>query len=471
MTITPVTLIKGDTHGLETDYRDNLPVNMYAVWRKILGADGYLLNYPGLRTFATGIGIDRGACYNEQSSTHFRVSGTRLLSINTAGTVTNLGAIAGISQCRLIDFYSFNTQAIIANGKMFLYDTTNGLVEVTDSDLGSPIDGVWVDNYYFLTDGTSIYHTDLADETSIDPLKFATAEFMPDPSNGLAKTQDNKVLVFGRYSLEYFVNDASSNFAFVRVPTRAQKIGIVATHAKCEAEGKFYIVGGRRQAAVGVHVISIGTSEKISTREVDKILAKYSEPDLSDIRVESRMENDILFILIHLPNETLCFNDTVAKLAGLTAAWSLLTTGVESVSSYRAINGIFDSRNGEWLYGDKTDSNIGRLDNNICIQYSNLVEWQLFTPLLLLDGQSINQIELMTVPGFTVTKDATVAVSLTYDGVTFGQEWWETYGNPGDYNKRFIIRRLGYVREIIGFKFRGVSTSRMAFALMVMDHG
>ena len=41
MTVTPITLIKGDTHGSETDYRDNLPVNRIVVGRKIMGVDGY----------------------------------------------------------------------------------------------------------------------------------------------------------------------------------------------------------------------------------------------------------------------------------------------------------------------------------------------------------------------------------------------------------------------------------------------
>ena len=45
---------------------------------------------------------------------------------------------------------------------------------------------------------------------------FATAEFMPDDSLGVAKTQDNKVAVFGRYTIEYFQNVATENFAFQR---------------------------------------------------------------------------------------------------------------------------------------------------------------------------------------------------------------------------------------------------------------
>jgi len=204
----PVTLIKGDKVSSIVDYRDALPVNMYAVQKDILGAQGYMLSYPGLSSFGTGLGIDRGANYNERSVDHFRVSGTKLISVSSAGIVTELGTIPGASQCRLQNFYSFNTQGIIADGKMFLYDAVGGFREVVDGDLGDPIDGVWVDGYYFLTDGEYIYHTDIIDEESISPLKFATAEFMPDASLGVAKTKDNKVMVFGRYTIEYFVNDA-----------------------------------------------------------------------------------------------------------------------------------------------------------------------------------------------------------------------------------------------------------------------
>ena len=49
-----ISLIKGDKTEINTDYRDALPVNMYAVSRDILGAQGYMLCYPGLSTFATG---------------------------------------------------------------------------------------------------------------------------------------------------------------------------------------------------------------------------------------------------------------------------------------------------------------------------------------------------------------------------------------------------------------------------------
>jgi hypothetical protein len=466
--ITPVPLIKGDRVDIDTDYRDALSVNMYAVVRPILGADGYMLCYPGLTKLADGSGVDRGANYNERFSNLFRVSGTDLVELNTNGTTTVLGSVPGTLQAAMP--YSFNTQAIIADGRMFLYSPSGGFEEITDPDLGDPIDGVWVDGYYFLTDGEFIYHTDIDDETSIDPIKFATAEFMPDKSLGVGKTQDNKVIVFGRYTLEYFINAATENFAFQRVETRAQKIGIVATHAKCESGGKWYITGGRKEDSVSVHIVTLGNSEKVSTREVDKILAKYTEPELADMRMESRTEDDVTFILVHLPNETLCFNETVAKAFGKGSAWTILKTDVAGDNKYRAINGVFDSRSALWTYGDKLNGNIGKLDNTVFTHYEEMVEWLLFTPFMKFDGQSVDELEIETIPGNTDFSDATVAFSLTLDGLTYGKEWFTLYGEKNNHTQRFYVRRLGTIQNWCGFKFRGATKSRMSFALLKVTH-
>lgn len=464
-----INLIKGDKVDSLTDYRDALPVNMYAVQKDILGAKGYMQQWPGLTSYASHAGADRGALFNERQDKHFRVIGTSFVEVSKTGTVTSYGTIPGTEQVSMP--YSFNTQSIIANGRMFLFDGTV-LSEVTDSDLGNPIDAVWVDGYYFLTDGEFIYHTDITDETSVDPLKFATAEFMPDKSLGVAKTQDNKVVVFGRYTLEYFVNVATANFAFQRVETRAQKIGIVATHAKCEAGGNFYITGGRKEEGLGVHVVSVGSSQKISTREIDKILSAYEETELSDMRMESCMFDDVWFVMIHLPNETLLFNISIASSFGKEYAWTILKTDTIGDLPYIGINGVFESRKGKWVYGSKTGSGIGFLDNSTPNHFGNQVEWILYSPIVSLERFSINELKLDIIPGFTSSEDATVAISLTYDsGVTYGSEWFQLYGLPLSYNQNFIIRRLGYVTTDVGFKFRGISSSRMAFANFTIDYG
>ena len=464
-----VPLIKGDRVDPKTDYRDALPVNMYAVKRPILGADGYMLCYPGLTRLGDGSGIDRGANYNDRFGEQYRVSGEKLIKVNTDGTTDVLGSVSGALQAAMP--YSFNTQCVIANGRMFLYSPSGGFLEVTDADLGDPIDGVWVDGYYFMTDGEYLFHTDIDDETSIDPLKFATAEFMPDKSLGVAKTQDNKVIVFGRYSLEYFVDRATENFAFQRVETRAQKIGIVATHAKCESGGKWYITGGRKEESVGVHIVTLGSAQKISTREIDKVIGQYTEPELANMRMESRTEDDTVFVLVHLPNETLCFNESIAGVVGKDGAWTILKTDFAGDATYRGINGVFDARSAEWVYGDKIDSTIGKLDNSVFTHYEAIVEWILFSPFLDLESMSIDEIEMETIPGNNTIDDATVAFSITSDGQTYGQEWWAMYGEPLDYGKRFFIRRVGYVSDWVGLKFRGATKSRMSFAATKVTYG
>lgn len=458
-----VPIIKGDkVNNLETDYRDALPVNMYPVKRDTLGNPGYMLSYPGIVSFGNGIGKDRGGIWNERFSAHYRVSGESLISVSETGAVTVIGDIPGSDMVSLP--YSFNTQAIIANGSMYLYDPSNGLREVTDTDLGSPIDGAWIDGYYFLTDGEYVYHTDISNESSINPLSYATAEFMPDVSVGVARSQDNKIYVFGQYTIEPFVNVATDNFAFQRVQTRAQNIGIVSTHAKCELSGKYYIVGGRKDETIGVYIVGVGTSEKISTRTIDSILSKYTKTELSELSIESRIDNDVSFVIIHLPNETLCFNESAALAFGKDYGWSLLQSNISTAQPYRAINGVYDPRISKWVYGDKIDGRIGILDNDTITHYDNLVSSIFYTPFMNLETMSINSIELDIVPGFNGNNDSRVSMSLTQDGIIHGTERWMSYSDYLNYNQRFIMNRLGYVPSWLGIKFRAISTSKLAFS-------
>ena len=461
-------LIRGDKVDANVDYRDALPVNMFAVRRDILEAKGYMLAFSGLERVGTAFGADRAGNYNDRFDEHYRVSGQTFCRLNVDGTVDNLGAVPGSTQCATP--YSFNTQCVISDGNMYLYDAVGGFRQVVDADLGSPIDGVWVNGYYFMTDGEYIFHTDIDDESSIDPLKFKTAEFMPDKSLGVGKTQDNKIIVFGRYTLEYFYDEAAANFAFTRIESRGQKIGIVATHAKCEAESQWFITGSRKEESLGVHMVTVGAPVKVSSREVDEYLETYTEAELSDMRMEARTEHDSSFVYVHLPNETLVYNLAIAKEFGSPYAWCIIKTGAAD-QVYRGINGVFDSLRGYWVYGDKVDGRLGHCNDAVFTQYGEDQEWYLYSPLVGLEAQSINSLEIETLPGHNITADATVAMSITYDGVVYSTEWWELYGELGGYSKRFIIRRLGYVPHLVGFRFRGVTSSRMAFLKLGIDYG
>lgn len=464
----PITLVKGDKISSKTEYLDALPENMYAVPKPVLGAAGYMLQHEGLSEFATAVGPDRGGVWNERLQEHFRVSYTQFIIVNEDGSTARFGNIPGMKQVSMP--YSFNTQAVIGGGNFYLYDPVNGFRQVTGPNVLNPVDGVWIDGYYFLTDGEYLYHTELTDESSIAPLAFATAEFSPDPTLGLGKTSDDKVIVFNRYSIEYFANVASANFAFSRVQARSLKIGIVATHAKCEMNQAWYFVGSRKEGSLGVHVLGVGSTQTLSTRAVEQILGEYSESDLTDMSMEARIHDGMSFIIIHLPNHTLLFNETAASKAGLENAWSILKRGKQGMP-WRGINGVFEPRMGKWVYGDKADLRLGILDPMVTTQYNEQCEWVLYTPFIYLEDMSIDKLSVETIPGHTSYDDATVAISLTYDGVTYGKEWWALYGRPSNYNVRFEQYRLGYVRNWVGIKMRGVSKSRMAFGRGYLEVG
>ena len=464
----PVTLIKGDSTNSKTDYRDALPVNMTGVLREILGARGYMISHPGLSGFAVGAGLDRGGVWNERLGEHFRVSGQELVTLSDLGAVNSIGAVSGSDRSSFA--YSFNTQAVVEDGKMWLYDGTT-FTQITDTDLGSPIDICWVDGYYFLTDGEYLYHTLITDEYSIDPLQYATAEFSPDPTLGVAKTTDNQVIVFGRYSTEWFVNRATPNFAFQRLTGKSVKSGIVGTHCKAELEGRFYVMGGAKYESVSIHVVSGGRYQSIASREVDKLIAEYTESQLSESIIETRTEDRDKFIIVHLPNETLIYNASLAERVGNDLAWSIVKSDILGDTPWRGVNGVFDPRIG-WVYGDKYNSNIGLLDHSVSTQYGDAVEQILYSPLINLETASIDKLSIESIPGHQINPDnVTVALSLTYDGLTYGKEWWVGYGQIHNYGQRFIVNRLGYVRDNVGFKLRCASPERLCFALMVVSYG
>jgi len=95
----------------------------------------------------------------------------------------------------------------------------------------------------------------------------------------------------------------------------------------------------------------------------------------------------------------------------------------------------------------------------------------LYPPFLKLETASIDEIDIETLPGNAPDHDATVALSQTSDGLAYSQEWWQLYGDNFDYNQRFVIYRVGYVADWVGFKLRGATKSRMSFAGLKITYG
>jgi len=272
-------------------------------------------------------------------------------------------------------------------------------------------------------------------------------------------------LVFGAFSIEYFINVGTENFAFQRLNQKAQKIGVLGTHCKKEMSGKWYTLSRRKESAPSFHIVSLGNEQTISTRETDQVLSGYTHDQLSAVTVDTMIRDNVKLAVFHLPNHTFLFNESIAEKMGIDNAWTILKSDVLGDNTYRAKNILLDPRNGKWLTGDKLDSHIGSMDKSICTHYGDIAEWIIDTPFLNLGGQIVHQLTLETIPGISPDEDATVELSVTMQGRTNGQGRWVKMGSNYDYSQRFIIRQpFGFIRHYISIRLRGASRSRMSLA-------
>tara|TARA_R110000744_G_C19329730_1_gene558467 strand:+ start:162 stop:1571 length:1410 start_codon:yes stop_codon:yes gene_type:complete len=464
-----IPFIKGDKVDNNTDFRDALPVNYYAVLRDIYGEQGYMINYYGLTDFATGQGVSRGSIWVERAGLEgqYRVSGTSLIKIENDQSATVLGTISGTDQASMT--YSLNNLAIVADKKLYYYNPTDGFRQITDSAVGSPIDIVWADFRFVLTDGEYLFQSSLLDESEYEPLDFSGSDFQPDKILGVGLNDDNELISFGALTTEYFQNIGRDNFSYTRIQLKAVKSGIAGTHCKAEFKNKWFSLTRRASTQFQFSIIQSGSSESITSREIEKVLTNYTYEELSKTKIEVFTKDAVTWMIAHLPSETLAYNYTLSKVIGIDLAWSILKTDVYADKTYRGKDMTYDPRFSKWLIGDKLGGKIGFLDDSVCTHYNEIVEGLLFTPIIPMETLSINEIKFKTIPGISPDNDATVFVSRTDDMRVHSKEHIEQYGVRFDYNKNFISRNHGYVRDETAFKIRTASRSRMAFCRFDVD--
>tara|TARA_R110000772_G_scaffold105562_1_gene207299 strand:- start:1290 stop:2699 length:1410 start_codon:yes stop_codon:yes gene_type:complete len=464
-----IPFIKGDKVDNNTDFRDALPVNYYAVLRDIYGEQGYMINYYGLTDFATGQGVSRGSIWVERAGLEgqYRVSGTSLIKIENDQSATVLGTISGTDEASMT--YSLNNLAIVADKKLYYYNPTDGFRQMTDSAVGSPIDIVWADFRFVLTDGEYLFQSSLLDESEYEPLDFSGSDFQPDKILGVGLNDDNELISFGALTTEYFQNIGQDNFSYTRIQLKAVKSGIAGTHCKAEFKNKWFSLTRRASTQFQFSIIQSGSSESITSREIEKVLTNYTYEELSKTKIEVFTKDAVTWMIAHLPNETLAYNYTLSKVIGIDLAWSILKTDVYADKTYRGKGMTYDPRFSKWLIGDKLGGKIGFLDDSVCTHYNEIVEGLLFTPIIPMETLSINEIKFKTIPGISPDNDATVFVSRTDDMRVHSKEHIEQYGVRFDYNKNFISRNHGYVRDETAFKIRTASRSRMAFCRFDVD--
>src|SRR5690349_19453702 len=193
-------LLSGITAATTGELGVSYPVNLEVVPVDNKIAKAQFMPTAGTVAFgaSAGPGSDRGGVY--WNSLLYRVMGSKLVSVAPDGAIAVLGDVGNDDLPVGFD-YSFDRLGIRSAKKLFYWNGV-ALSQVTDADLGNVVDMLWVDGYFMTTDGLHVVVTDLSEPTSVQPLRYGSAEEDPDPVTGLLKLR-GEVAVLGRHTIQY----------------------------------------------------------------------------------------------------------------------------------------------------------------------------------------------------------------------------------------------------------------------------
>jgi len=455
--VTQIPILNGIYTDNGPDIRTSYPVNLIPVPTVSGISAGYLRPADGIVTFGSGPGIDRGGI--NWRGECYRVMGSKLVKIDAGGSVSTLGNVGGSG---LVTFdYSFDRLAIASSGSLFYWNGTT-LTQVTDPDLGTVIDFVWVDGYFMTTDGEFLIVTELNDPTQVNPLKYGSSEADPDPVVALLKVR-NEVYALNRNTIEVFDNVGGDFFPFQRIEGAQIMKGCVGTFACAVYLDAVAFLGSGRNETISVFLGANSGTVKIATREIEQLLKGYTEAELATVKMEAKADDGHQHLWIHLPDRTIVYDAAASSALGQ-PVWFTLTTGVDGFSEYRARNLVWCYD--KWLVGDTASFNHGYLSDAISSQFGDIARWEFGTLILYNDGRGaiIYDLELVSLTGrVAFGLNPQIATSYSLDGQTYSQENYIGAGGQGDRAKRLRWFRQGAMRNWRIQRFKGDSQAHLSF--------
>jgi hypothetical protein len=448
--------------GIFTDsspnFRTSYPVNLVPVPKSTGISEGYLRPADGIVKTGDGPGANRGGL--NWNGTLYRVMGTKLVTVAENGAVTVIGDVGAGGRVTMT--YSFDYLAIASGGGLYLYDGSS-LAQVTDSDLGIALTVVWVDGYFMTTDGEFLVITELNNPFAVDPLKYGSSEADPDPVKALLKLR-NEIYALNRHTVEVFDNLGTTGFPFQRISGAQIQKGTLGTHTCCVFTEAIAFMGSGINESISVYLGANGSASKIATREIEEILAGYTEAQLSTSFMQERTEGAHVFLEIHLPDQTLVF-DAAGSAALQQPVWFILRTSLVGLGRWAVCDAVWAYN--RWNVCKPGETDVGYLDKSIASHWGETIGWEFGTIILYNEsrGAIVHELELVSLTGRVQPgADPTVWTSYSTDGLTYSVEKAARVGTLGQYNKRIVWLQQGSMRNWRLQKFRGTSAAQIAMA-------
>lgn len=470
-----IPILNGIFTDNQPDFQASYPVNMVPVAGDTGINSGYLKPHDGIMELGAGPGLDRGGI--ERLGVHYRVMGTKLVSIDAEGNAVELGNIGGTDQVpfRPQSSYSFDLLAIAASGNLYYYNASsielfgiapNTIFQVSDENLGKVIDVVFLNGVFVVTDGEVVRSSSITNPTEFNPLAYESSEFDPDPVVALLRYR-SELYVVNKKSIEVFqgaITGGDIYLPFLPIAGAQMTKGCVGTLACCIFSDSIAFVGGGHNEPPSVYLGRNSQTARISTRAIDSLLAGYTKEQLSSIMVESRKYKNHDQLYIHLPDRAIVY-DASASATFEVPVWFQLTTSTSGFEQYGARGFVYSY--GKWFVGDPNSNSISAFDETVSSQRGDKFRWQFDTSILYNGGNGaiVNELELVALTGRNVPgTNPKISTSYSIDGLTYSQKQYVDAGNTGQRNKRLVWYRNGHMKNWRIQRFEGDSDAHISIA-------
>jgi len=412
------------------------------------GEAAALVPTPGLTLLVTLPTSPVRAVYTATNGQLFAVGGNKFYSIDSSFVATDRGTLGTVTgQVSMADN---GIQIAIVDGSATGYTWTlgsNTFAAITDTDFPGANQVTFQDGYFIFNkpDSGQFFISGLND-TTIDPLDFATSEGNPDQVVGLISVHRD-LWVFNEQTTEVFYDSGDAGFPFERIQGAFLEVGLGARFSIARNATSVFWLGKDTQGSGIVYTAQGYTPQRISTHAVEAAIQSYSS--VSDAVGFCYQEEGHSFYVLNFPTAN--------------TTW------------------VFDATTGYWH--ERTYNNLGAIERHranchtfafgkhIVGDYANGKIYQLTTDALSDDGVEIIrertlphvtaglkrvfyssfQLDLETGVGIDGTGQGTdpqIMLQFSDDGGhSWSNEKWTAMGKIGARKRRAIWRRLGASRD------------------------
>jgi len=447
-------------------------VNFFPVIPQSPGASGQtaIFNTQGIVEFAdTSGGAGRGWIIHKDEL--YSIHGTTLYKISSSAVVTNLGTVAGTSRCSLAE-NGESIAIVVPDGNSYFYDTTAGLVQITDVvfvGFGQVTSVIEKDFYFIFTTDTLFFNSSLASVNKgqdFNALDFGSAEVSTDKILRAFTVRDELVII-GTSTIEIFQNVGGADFPFQRIEGAHVSKGMCARFGIVEYDNGYVYLGNSKDELPSIWRGTSSSAVKISTDAIDNKIQSFTKAEIEDVFTWTYSMDGYFYAGWTVPTTTFIYDGTASANSGR-PIWHERQTS----SSRWRVNDVINVY-GKVLVQDNTTGKIGQISSTTYTEYGSSITRDLISQYIEHSGKPVfnYKLELHIEQATTTDNLASPTVELLISddgGRSFVSMGTQSLGKVGETARRVVWRRLGHFRQTRIYKLTTAAPVKLSFYKMTI---